>query len=488
MTPADVARRHQFREGFVLIDYAEVGLPVFRLTIEAVTTSYRSIPAIQEFVMRCMALGEEDEAAIARMLGLKLDLVEGAMNGLVSDGHAARLLMPGTEPAFRLTEGGEARLAEEREEVPQEEMLVIDYDGIRRTPIRLTGQSVVRAAELRQHGAVEIRPYPAEPPAITELPIPEVSRVIRRQAGEEFRRNVLALKRIVRRNNVFREAVALVYAAERGSEVQVAFAIDGHLSEIHERTFAEHGGPRKMGFLKIVAEGDERRRLERLLGKDIMRRLPDAAGMPAIRKAEADAREEVRTILPAVQTHRPGKAGPAMASLKAAEERLSIARHELDTFPIRGLAPFEQAELLEEAIGNARRSLVVTSAGLSPNIVNGFMLRELDRLALERVEIDIASFFMPELESRLGNAYDPLVELTKRSKRNALRLMQMKRTELFFLIQDDELAVVSNRPFLGEIGRRTGFQRVDGVVARTRELVERIKDIAIGTTEFRSAG
>lgn len=94
----------------------------------------------------------------------------------------------------------------------------------------------------------------------------------------------------------------------------------------------------------------------------------------------------------------------------------------------------------------------------------------------------------PHLEPRSGDAYDPLVELTKRSKRNALRLVQMKRADFFFLIQDEDLAVVSNRPFLGEVGRRTGFQRVQGVVARSRDLVERIKDIAISKTEFRGAG
>ncbi len=99
--------------------------------------------------MRCMALGEEDEGAIARMLGLKRDLVEGAMNSLVTDGYAARAFIPGGVEAFRLTETGERRLADELEEIPQEEMLVIDYDGIRRTPIRLTGESVKHADRTR---------------------------------------------------------------------------------------------------------------------------------------------------------------------------------------------------------------------------------------------------------------------------------------------------------------------------------------------------
>ncbi|MFX9665259.1 hypothetical protein ABTO78_21610, partial [Acinetobacter baumannii] len=79
-------------------------------------------------------------------------------------------------------------------------------------------------------GAVEIRPYPAEPPAIDSLALMEVAKMIRRKANEGFRRTVLALKRTVRRNNLFREAVALVYASDKSTEVQVAFVIDGKLS------------------------------------------------------------------------------------------------------------------------------------------------------------------------------------------------------------------------------------------------------------------
>ena len=166
--------------------------------------------------MRCLYLGETREADIARMLGLKLDIVCSATNILVSDGYVARQAVPTDLQSFRLTKFGEERLLHERLEVPQEEMIVIDYDGIRRAPIRLSVTSVLRASELKMNGAVEIRPYPAEPPSVSDLQIPEVTRVIRRQSGEDFRRNVLALKRIVRRNNVFREAVALVFAADRG--------------------------------------------------------------------------------------------------------------------------------------------------------------------------------------------------------------------------------------------------------------------------------
>jgi hypothetical protein len=147
MTPEHAARNHQFREGFRLVDYGEVGLPIFRLTIEAVTMAHRTMPAIQEFALRCLALGETREPDIARMLGLKLDIVRGAMNALLSDGYVSRQPGAGDAQLFRLTDAGKLRLGLEREDVPQEEMLVIDYDGIRRSPLRLTGESVVRASE-----------------------------------------------------------------------------------------------------------------------------------------------------------------------------------------------------------------------------------------------------------------------------------------------------------------------------------------------------
>ncbi|RYG65912.1 hypothetical protein EON77_17995, partial [bacterium] len=348
-----------------------------------------------------MAIGESDEAAVGAMLGLQEDVVRAAVDVLVDGGFVARTGLIGRRSSFALTGAGEDRLAREAQEIVQEEMLVIDYDAIRRMPIRLAGENVVKAAELKAFGAVEIRPYPADPPAVSELAIPDVRRAVRRQSGDSFRRTVLGLKRVVRRNNVFREAVALVFAADRGDEVQVAFAIDGKLSETHERAFAENGGPRKMGFVRSIAEGGDRRRLERLVGRDTLRTLPDPSRLRAARKEEAEAHVQVRTIAPAVEGSRARKsANPAVPALAAAQERLGIARHELDTMELRPLACFEQTELLLEAAANAVRTLIVTSAGLQPSQLNPHLLRDLDRLMGERVALNVGSFLKPQSEAR----------------------------------------------------------------------------------------
>lgn len=488
MTPEDIARNLQFREGFHLIDYGRVGLPVFRLTIEGVTAAYKTLPTIHEFAMRCLSMGETREDKIAQMLGLKLEVIKASIDLLVAEGYVARQALPSDLHSFKLTEAGEARLGMEREEIPQEEMLVIDYDAIRRTPIRLAGENVVRASELKSDGAVEIRPYPAEPPVVSQLSIPEVAKVIRRQGGEDFRRNVLALKRIVRRNNVFREAVALVFVAEKGSELQIAFAIDGKLSEPHERAFAENGGPKKMGLVKLIAETSGKKKLDRLIGRNLVSNYPAPASLKDLRKEEADAAAQVRSITPAVETSSlPKRSNPAVAALAAAVERHKVAVHEMDSLPLRPLAAFEQSALLEEALAGAHNSLFITTAGIQPTIVNGYMLREIDNLSANRVTIEIETLMKQQPTARTGGYFDPFLELTRRSDRGSIQLRSGRQRDFYFLIQDSDLAVISNRPFLGEMVRRSGFQRVEGVVTRRKEFVEEIRRLAV-QSEVRRGG
>ncbi|MDE2240868.1 MAG: hypothetical protein KGK01_00050 [Bradyrhizobium sp.] len=457
-------------------------MPIFRLTLEAITMAPRFIPTIQEFAMRCLALGETQEADVANMLGLKLDVVVGAMNVLISDGYVTRESNSDGADTFHLTESGELRLLVDKLEVPQEEMIVVDYDGIRRIPLRLTGESVVRPALLQGTGAVQIRPYPAEAPGVDDLAIPDISKVIRRQRSDDFRRTVLSLKRVVRRNNLFREGVALVYAADKSDEVQVAFVIDDKLSDAYELAFAQHGGPKKMGFVRAIAETDLSRKLEKMVGRSMYRSMPGRDAMTAVRKKEIDSLMEMDSVRRAVAGLPPRGPNPVAAALAAAEDRLEVARHEMDAFEVRPLVCYEQTELLDAALKNARKSLVITSAGIQPSIVDAAKLREIDLLIEEGVQIEIESYLAAPTETRSGGRYDPLSEFARRAAKGGLTIRKGRTQDFFFLVQDDELAVISTRPFFGEVSRRRGFMRVQGLVTRKPAFVEEIRSIVLGSS------
>ena len=267
--------------------------------------------------------------------------------------------------------------------------------------------------------------------------------------------------------------------------MQVAFAIDVKLSDTHERAFAEHGGPRKMGFVRAIATANTKKSLEKLVGRSMMRPLPDKEEFRAARKEEAEAFTEVNSLRIVAErvTGKARRSDPAVAALGVAEERLQVARYTLNTYEVRPLACFEQTELLDEAIREARRSLIVTSAGIQPSIVNGIRLRELDKLAAAGARVEIETLLTPQEEPRGSDHYDPLAELTRRAKKDLLTIRKGQRQDFFFLIQDDELAVVSNRPFLGEVARRSGFTCVEGIVTRRAEFVQEVRRIALASQE-----
>jgi hypothetical protein len=273
--------------------------------------------------------------------------------------------------------------------------------------------------------------------------------------------------------------VALVFASDRGDEVQVAFAINGRISEAHERAFALNGGPKKMGFVRSIAS-DSSRKLNRFLGRDILVELADDQRLSSIREEQAAALAEAEALRPAAELA--GARSSAGRAFATARERVSLVEHELARLPLRTLACYEQHELLAEAIKNTAKSLIITSAGLQPTILSQHTLRDIDRLLSSRISIRIGTFLEPQREPRGKTYFDPLAELTRRSARSSIDLIETRRSNFFFLVQDDQLAVVSSQPFFGDVVRRSGFSRVQGVVARKPAIVEQIRELAMVAT------
>lgn len=212
--------------------------------------------------------------------------------------------------------------------------------------------------------------------------------------------------------------------------------------------------------------------------------------LAAARKEEAEALQEVQSIEPAYNAlpQRSRNGSEVGVALDAARQRAAIAQHALNSYSIRPLACFEQLEILDDVLDNCRRSLLITSAGLQPSILNGFRLRALDELIARKVAVQIRTYLTPNATDRPGQRFDPLVELSKRAKAGALALDMISQSEFHYLIADEEFAVISSRPFFGEPTRRTGFTRVSGLVIRDRELVTQVYAKAVGGGARRGRG
>jgi hypothetical protein len=125
-----------------------------------------------------------------------------------------------------------------------------------------------------------------------------VSLVLEQQAGgrSAFGRDLLRIKRIVRRVRLFRPAVALVFKKLRSSDIHVDFIVDESRNEPLSNVFAERGGPKKMGFVRSIDQSYASAELRRYLGPNVQKLLPDQSTLDQRRLAVSTVRIKHQAI------------------------------------------------------------------------------------------------------------------------------------------------------------------------------------------------
>jgi len=268
MTPELIARRFERRQGYELVDYSTVALPIYRLTVEAVTMLHRPIPPIKEFVMKAIEAGFRDVGSVGGFLGLDELTVKATIEELEKDRYSTEL---DEESGSVLTERGRSVLRAARESSPQNETLVFLYDRLLLKPVRLSPDQWVAPQSVNPQQMIEIRPYPAEGPTLSDLQLPDVAHVLQQEAGGRtaFGRDILRLNRIGRRVRLYRPAVGLVYKKNRSSDIQISFVVDEVPNTALEHAFAGRGGPKRMGFIKAISESATMSELRKYIGSPV---------------------------------------------------------------------------------------------------------------------------------------------------------------------------------------------------------------------------
>lgn len=479
MNAEDLARRYERRPGYDLVDYARVALPLYRITVDAVTMVHREIPPIKEFVMRSVAANVGDVQEISGFLGIDESTVSPILAQLRDDRYVS---LSDDGGSAVILERGREFLSRGRESSPQNEMLVFLYDRLLRKPVRLGAEQMLAPSEVDPRRMIEIRAYPAEGPELEDLSMPDVLQVLERQAGGkvQFGRDLLKLKRIVRRARLYRPAIGLVYKKLRSSEIQVAFIVDDARDEALEHSFAERGGPKKMGFVKSIDELATTAELKKQLGSDVQKLLPDGASLEEKRIKVSISRIKYQAALVRAE-RRGGVDAPEAADerllVESAKTELSEAEAHLRSFPARPILPFEIAELLDEALETTQSFLAISSRDAGGHIVDAVFLRKLEAL-LRRGARTIITL------SDLGNVQDgPILDLERlRQRHTNLSLAASPSSSFYHLVSDSSFAVICNRPLIGNAGKTRTFHHVSGFLLQAPNLVEAFTQrLAVGT-------
>ena len=465
-------RRYDNRSGFDLVSCQEVGLPVYKLTVNALTQIRKPIPPIEEFILKAIDAGLSSEDEIAGFLGLEFSTVREAIVSLRLSEDIDLIAPDATQlQIWKLTKKGERTLREAKKIFPEERTFEINFDGLLRIPrwYSRSERSLLTPKDLRDKGIVEIEPPSKFPPSISDLKLKDVDAIIKKIEGNRNSKNLqerdlLALKEIKCRKRFFQLATVLVYKAKDSDEIQIAFIVDGILSNDHETAFSRSTGIQKIRnkILKVLKNNEPLKFAEELLGKEFVSANlvdPDTVTLELTEtKAQIEAQIEVAQEK-LVQIEDEGEKDRLIQQLAEKEQQIVQLQAQMEAMlasvPIRWLEMYEHRPLLEQALKNTRERLMIISPWIRCNVVNFPFLQQLENLLEQGVRIFIGYGLGEKDEKCSPKDIDARKSLQKLADKypKSFILKRLGDTHAKVLISDTKFAVTTSFNWLSFKGQ-----------------------------------
>jgi hypothetical protein len=475
----DVARRYaRRRPGFTLIGYREVALPLWRLNLNVLTLARRDLPPIQEFVLRSMDAGLRSTPRIAGFLGLDAQIVVGSLSELLSaDLIVALAKNADRDAAFALTEKGQTVVVDCKLTVPETRHYPMFFDGLLQRLVPPGPVGGVRPRDLEALGLQEIPAFPADPPEASDL---DLAQLVRLQemlvGGRDVPREFLEIQSIEgNRERQFKPSVALIYEAEDTGQRQVAFVVDGRMSEEHETAFAAAEGMRKLGVLEKIRTTaapyeetiPEEVRALALSSEDVevMRATTDSLRQRAEQAADqltsVDGDEDV--------------AGVLLAELEDVRARLAAAEATFEGIQVRQLEVYEHPDLLQAALTESQSRLLIVSPWIRAAVVNEKFIKAIESALGRGVEVFIGYGLGADdgASDRDRAAEESMLGLASRFE--TFRAKRLGDTHAKVLVVDEKFVVVTSFNWLSFKGdRNRAFRDERGLYVTLPETIQEV--------------
>lgn len=379
MTPDEIAEKYAAQPGYGLVDYLEVGLPVYHVVLQASTLLRKKTPPLEEFVMRCLNFGMHDCQELSGFLGLDLRTVESVVTSLIQDNDVCLAGIPGSrEQALKLTAKGSKTLEELESVLPEEKTLSLHFDALIRKPA-FYREELIKYRQMRDEGLKEIPAVPARQPRPEDFPISQVQEIIKTRMGAGEKRDLLSIKRIERCNRLFRRAIALLFRSLESNLLHVEFVVDAKPTSDYDVAFAKADGLKLLGF-----SGAE----EDLAGppiavKSSMPNIPELASVAqSVMRAESDTALQVRAKIERTEEALANATDPTTREdlrrqLEEAKAQVTQLEAERKLRRVRQVYVYEHPRLLERAINSCQERLMIISPWIRAQVVDRAFLGRL---------------------------------------------------------------------------------------------------------------
>jgi hypothetical protein len=364
-------------------------------------------------------------------------------------------------------------------------MFTIHFDGLLKRVAWYGRFQTLRFEELEPKSMMEIQAYPPRRPRVSDLELGELGKIVRALGhSDEYKRELIAVKSIEKAQKYFLPAVALVYISSQASDVQVAFAVDGKLSPEHEIAFAQMDGPRKQGITKtVLSHSNESGAVDELresLGVS-------NSQLETLEKANSEVEIQLESVKQELVTSEDDQSRTTLEErFSRLEEEHSRLKEQLAKEVIRNLYTVDHPPLLDDALCNSTKRLMIISPWIRGDVIDSSFLQKLESLLKKRIDVFIG-YGISELPTEKAKpqdqkAKDSLQRLAQHYR--SFHLVRLGNTHSKVLIKDSEYAVIgsfnwlsfrgeANRPFRDE--QSVKIQRRDLVEQKFRELIVRFR-------------
>ena len=468
-------KRYQQRPGYRIADIAEVGLPVYSLNMEVLTLFHKRIPAIEEFLLRCMAMNLYSVDEISQYLGLSREVLRPAFANLAQTENIALTAERGIQ-SWALTQKGRITLDSNEIIAPEERTFPIHFDAIFRKPTLYRFQKLLKYKDIKEEGLVEIEIYPQKRPQLSEISTGDIERILKNiQSLTEQRRDVLAIRSFDNVKKGFIRAVALLFrGCSDDNEIQLGFMIDGRLSTEHELAFAQTEGFTRL-VSKLISGSVEHPEIQDAKQNIQLSPSHEAAAVEidaSLIDAELRVGENEEGLRLADSEH---EKALLLQRLKESEETLEKLRVEARRLPIRNIYVLDHLPLLQDAITNAQQRVMIISPWIAAKVVNRDFVRRLEQLLERRGSVyigyGISTDETQDLHPRDRAAREDLRQLA--DKYSNFYFVRLGNTNAKILIKDSEFAAVTSFNWLSFKGDpRRVFRDEQGVLIQEPGLVD----------------
>lgn len=451
---AAVNRIMDDRPDFTLLSLVPVALPYWRLRLRLELLAMRPISPLEAFAMRACRDASPHLRDIRRLLGLDERTFAGVVTSVMANGWAVG--KPGD--VLLLTQQGDEVLEAGSREQAETRVVSVEYDGLLRTPTLLN--LPIEPQQRKSLGLRELPALPGTAPDLIELQrsFDDLQNLVRRSGdGRDQGVELIAVKGILRRERLYREATLAIMRSEAG-HMQSAPVVDGLVSDEHEQRLATPELSRKMRIASELRRGRQR---AKILPEPLRNRfdVSSDADAYALRRAARKSRE----------------AGDANAS--ELSEKAQFATRAL---AVRTVPPHEHVQLLNTALGSARTRLVIITPAFASASIDRELLTQLES-CLGR---DVIVQLIHEPEYPL-----PASLATAAKAWSSLRVGATRGLGRSILVRDDDLAVLTLFPILASTGLERKFRDERGwlvqrpenvrfVLAEVDDILERVASSA----------